>query len=224
MASSDTFHIVVRGRGAHGAQPHRGIDPIQIAAELVTSLHQIVSRRVEPVEPAVITIGTFQAGTKENVIPDTARLTGTVRAYSQTVRELLHGEIEAVARGVTSAWGASFEMDYTWGYPVLDNDLRMSELAARAAERVLGDEGVSRTRPPIMGAEDFAHYSNLVPGTFAFLGSGDAEVPVSDRPLGHTAGFLMDEAAMPIGLAWYLSLVTSFSELRQGLPKELSQN
>ncbi len=216
-ASSDTFRIEIRGRGGHGAAPHQTIDPVQVTAELVTSLHQIVSRRVNPVDPAVITVGTLQAGTKENVIADTARLTGTVRAFSEPVRHLLHDEIERVTEGITGSWGATATMEYVWGYPVLTNDSNMAELAARAAERVLGKDAVGRDAPPIMGAEDFAHYLNRVPGAFAWLGSGKPGVPENDRPSAHSAGFLMEEGALPVGLAWYLSLVTGYSAIRAEL-------
>jgi amidohydrolase len=216
-ASSDTFRLAITGRGGHGAAPHRTIDPVQVGAALVTSLHHIVSRRIDPLEPAVITVGTFQAGTKENVIADTARITGTVRAFSQDVRELLHREIEAVAKGVTASWGATFEMEYIWGYPVLSNDDLMAELGARAAELVLGKDAVGRTAPAVMGAEDFAHYLNRVPGAFASLGSGVASVPEKERPAAHSAGFMMEEGALPVGMAWYLSLVSNFETLRAEL-------
>lgn len=196
-ASSDTFRIEISGKGAHGAQPHRSIDPVQMAAQLVSSLHQIVSRRIDPLEPAVITIGTLQAGTKENVIPDTARLTGTVRAFNDKVRRSLHDEIESVTRGVTGSWGGTFSMEYVWGYPVTSNDPGMAELAARAAERALGLDAVDRTAPLVMGAEDFSRYMEKVPGAFASLGSGVPGTSDNERPVAHTAGFMMDEAAMP---------------------------
>ena len=216
-ASSDTFRISVNGRGGHGAAPHVTIDPVQVGAELVSALHHIVSRRINPLEPAVITVGTFQAGTKENIIADTAHMTGTVRAFSEDVRKSLQREIETVTKGITSSWGATYEMEYVWGYPVLTNDDLMAELGARAAELVLGAESVMRTGPAIMGAEDFAHYLNQVPGAFAFVGSGDAAVPEPERGQAHSPRFVLHEGAMPVGVAWYLSLISNFSELRAEL-------
>ena len=216
-ASADSFQIVVNGRGGHAAAPHRAIDPIQVGAALVTALHQIVSRRIDPVEPAVITVGMFEAGTKNNIIPDAARISGTVRAFSQEVRELLHREIDAVTKGVVASWGASSDMEYVWGYPPLSNDDLMAELAARAADMVIGEDCVERTGPAAMGAEDFAHYLNRVPGAFAIVGSGVASVPAPERPMSHAGGFMMEEGALPVGVAWYLSLVSNFEELRAGL-------
>jgi amidohydrolase len=190
------------------------IDPVLVAAELVTALHHIVSRRINPVEPSVITVGTFQAGTKENIIADSARLSGTVRAFNESVREQLQKEIQRVTEGITSSWGATFDIEYVWGYPMTTNEAEMSELAARAAERVLGKDAVGREAPPIMGAEDFSRYLGVAPGAFAWLGAGKPEVPELERPLAHSAGFMMEESALPIGLAWYLSLVTNFSDIR----------
>lgn len=217
MASSDTFRIVLTGRGGHGAAPHRTIDPVQVGAELVSSLHQIVSRRIDPVEPAVITVATFQAGTKANVIADTAQISGSVRSFNEDVRQLLQREIETVTKGVTASWGATFEMEYVWGYPLLSNGDFMAELGARAAELVLASEAVSRTAPRLMGSEDFAYYLKQVPGAFAFLGAGDPAVPIGQRPNGHSAGFLLNEGALPVGMAWYLSLVSNFETLRSEL-------
>ncbi len=217
LASSDSFQIMVNGRGGHAAAPHRAIDPIQVGAALVTALHQIVSRRIDPVEPAVITVGMFEAGTKNNIIPEAARISGTVRAFSQEVRELLHREIDAVTKGVVASWGASSDMEYVWGYPPLSNDDLMAELAARAADMVIGEDCVERTGPAAMGAEDFAHYLNRVPGAFASVGVGVASVPVLERPMAHAGGFMMEEGALPVGVAWYLSLVSNFEELQAGL-------
>jgi amidohydrolase len=156
-ASADTFNIEVRGRGGHGAFPHLTVDAVQVAAELVTSLHQIVSRRVNPLEPAVVTIGTRQAGTKENIIADVALLTGTVRAFSESARELLQREIERVARGVTSAWGATFENAVFAGLSCAQqrrDDERACGAGGRASSggtgsraRAGADDGRRRLRP-----------------------------------------------------------------------------
>lgn len=216
-ASADMFDIEVTGKGAHAAQPHRSVDPIQMAAAVVTALYQIVSRRIDPLEPAVITIGTLQAGTKNNIIPDTARLTGTVRAFNEGVRKQLQREIESVANGVTSAWGGSFTMQYEWGYPVTTNDPGMSELAARVADRALGPGLVDREGPRVMGAEDFSRYMEHVPGAFATLGSGRPGIPEGERPVAHTAGFAMEEDALPVGLAWYIGLAHWFDDIRREL-------
>lgn len=214
-AASDSFKITVTGRGGHGAMPHHTVDPVQVGAALVTALHQIVSRRIDPMEPGVITIGSFHSGTKNNVIADTAEIEGTVRSLNERVRQRLHRELQAVADGVTKAWGATYEMEYIWGYPVLTNEPVMSEVGARAAEVFLDRAPVVRSGTAQMGGEDFAHYLSHAPGAFAWLGAGTAEIARRDRGNAHAASFMMDEAALPAGVAWFISLVMNFSELRQ---------
>lgn len=213
-ASADTFKLVVRGRGGHGAFPHQTIDAIQVAAQLVGALHQIVSRRVSPTEPAVLTIGTINGGTKENVIAPEVTITGTVRTLSPAVRELMPREIAAVARGVTSGWGADYALDYLEGYPVLVNPADMTDIARRAAEVVLEPGAIIANSRPVMAGEDFAHYLHRVPGSFASLGVGTPGTPPAERGPAHSGAFRLDDAALPVGVAWYLSLVTNFERLR----------
>jgi len=139
-------------------------------------------------------------------------MTGTVRALSQGVRESIHRELHAVARGVTEAWGAAHELDYLWGYPVLVNDAAMTDLARRAAALALGKAAIRPAGPPVMPAEDFARYLEKVPGCFASLGVG---VPDVDRRApSHSGAFMLDESGLPAGVAWYLSLVMNFETLR----------
>ncbi len=212
QASSDTFTLVVRGRGGHGAMPHLSIDAIQVAAQVVSAVHQIVARRIAPAQQAVITIGTIAGGTKENIIAHEVTLTGTVRALNQTVRETLHRELHAVGKGVSEAWGATCELEYLWGYPVLVNDAAMTALARRAAEAVLESGAVRDAGAPIMPGEDFARYLERVPGCFASLGA--ATPGSTHRPPAHSGAFVLDESGLSAGVAWYLSLVMNFEELR----------
>jgi amidohydrolase len=211
-ASADTFTLTVLGKGGHGAFPHRTVDGIQIAAQLVSALHQIVSRRVPPLDPAVLTIGTIHGGTKENVIAHEVTMTGTVRTLNRGARDLIPREIEAVARGVTSAWGGDFKLDYLRGYPVLVNEPKMTEVARRAAELVLEPGAVIVNALPVMAGEDFAHYLDHAPGSFASIGVGTPGT--ANRGLSHSGSFMLDEAALPVGVAYYLSLVTNFETLR----------
>ena len=213
QASADTFTLTVRGRGGHGAMPHTTVDAIQVAGQLVSALHQIVGRRVAPAEQAVITIGTIHGGTKENVIAHEVTMTGTVRTLSQSVRESLHRELHAVARGVTDAWGATYELDYLWGYPVLVNDEAITALARRAAALALGPEMVREAGPPIMPGEDFARYLERVPGCFASLGVGMPDP--AQRGMSHSGAFLLNEEGLPAGVAWYTSLVMNFEALQR---------
>lgn len=212
-ASADNFTLTVLGRGGHGAMPHRTVDAVQVAAQLVGALHQVVARRVPPIEAAVLTIGTIHGGTKENVIAHEVTLTGTVRALDPAVRDLMPREIETVARGVTGAWGADFTLDYERGYPVLLNEPKMTEVARRAAEMVLGPENVVRGTQPTMAAEDFARFLEKVPGCYGSIGVGTPGT--TNRGSSHSGAFLLDEAALPIGVAYYLSLVTNFPSLRE---------
>lgn len=211
-ASADTFRLTVLGKGGHGAFPHRTVDAVQIAAQLVSALHQVVSRRIAPLQPAVLTIGTINGGTKENVIAHEVTMTGTIRALDPGVRDQIPREIEAVARGVTGAWGADFKLDYLRGYPVLVNEPAMTEVARKAAELVLEPGAVVTNAPPVMAGEDFAHYLALAPGCFGSLGVGTPGS--SNRGISHSGSFFLDEGALPIGVAYYLALVTNFERLR----------
>ncbi|MFN8557735.1 MAG: amidohydrolase [Dehalococcoidia bacterium] len=211
QASTDNFRLTVLGKGGHAAAPHRGVDAIQVAAHLVTALHQVVSRRVSPLEPAVLSIGTINGGTKENVVAHEVTLAGTVRTLDAALRDQMQVEIERVARGVTAAWGAEVTCEYLRGYPVTVNEPRMTDVARRAAELVLEPSAALTALRPSMPAEDFSYYLQRVPGSFASLGVG---TPGStNRGGSHSGAFLLDEAALPIGVAYYLSLVTNFSTL-----------
>jgi hippurate hydrolase len=173
MAAADGFTIVVHGRGGHGGKPHLAIDPILTAAQLVTSLQTIVARNVDPLEPAVISVCTFQAGTATNVIPSEARLEGTVRYFDPDLKHLLRTRIEEVVRGVCEAAGAEPEFQYHDGYLPVINDPAQVSLARRTVQAFLGPEawydGLARTT----GAEDFSFYLRKVPGAMLMLGLGE---------------------------------------------------
>jgi amidohydrolase len=146
------------------------------------------------------------------VIAHEVTLGGTVRALDPQVRATLAQEIEAVARGVTDAWGGSYKLEYLYGYPVLVNDARMTDIARRAATLVLEPAAVQTSSRPTMAAEDFARFLEVVPGCYASLGVG---TPGSvDRPPSHSGAFLLDESGLPAGIAWYLSLVMNYDRLR----------
>jgi len=214
QASSDIFTLTVHGRGGHGAMPQSAIDAIQVAGQLVSAVHQIVGRRIAPAQQAVITIGTISGGTKENIIAHDVTMTGTVRALDPSVRQALHDQLHAVSKGVTEAWGATYTLDYLWGYPVLVNDAAMTTLARRAAAAVLEADAVREAGPPIMPGEDFARYLERTPGSFASLGV--ATPGSTHRPPAHGGAFLLDESGLPAGVAWYLSIVMNFEAIRSG--------
>ncbi|MDQ2872262.1 MAG: amidohydrolase, partial [Candidatus Eremiobacteraeota bacterium] len=154
-ASSDSIEIEVLGRGGHGSAPHDAVDPIYTAANFVTSVQQIVSRQIDPLQPAVVTIGSFHGGTIHNVIPRTVKMLGTVRAFDDDVRQAMPGRIERVLKSCCDGIGASYEFEYLWRYPVTSNDAAQTQYAQALAERVVGAENVF-TADKLMGAEDFS--------------------------------------------------------------------
>jgi len=202
MASSDSIEITIRGKGGHGAAPHETNDPILTAAQFVTSVQSIVSRRVEPIEPAVVTIGAIHGGTIHNVIPDDVTLLGTVRAFSPEVREQMKPRIETVLRGACDAHGATYDFSYDWRYPVTANDPDEAAYVRALATRVLGDERSQEMRPT-MGAEDFSFMLEQRPGCFFFLGTQRDENTAAPH---HNARFSIDEAALETGVQMMVAL------------------
>ncbi|MGE3798733.1 MAG: M20 family metallopeptidase, partial [Thermomicrobiales bacterium] len=197
MAAADRFTIVIKGKGGHGAQPHLCVDPISIGAQIVTALQTIVGREVDPVEKAVVTVGAFLAGEASNVIPDTAELRGTLRAFTPSVRELIGRRVGEIAQGVAAAMGGNVEYTYSPGYPPTVNDPGMASMVRSIAAEVLGEENVSEG-PYHMGAEDFSYFLEQKPGAFYFLGSRNEERGLTWGH--HHPRFDIDEASMAAGM------------------------
>jgi len=207
LAAPDEFDVTIVGKGGHGAYPHLTVDPVLAAAQCITLLQQIVARNVSPFQQAVITIGMIQGGAARNVIPDEVVFKGTVRTMDQAVRDLMPGRIEAVVRGVCEAAGTTYRLRYDGGYPPLINDAAATDLARRAAVKVLGADKVE-SMTPTMGGEDFAYYLQRVPGAFARLG---AMAPGTLDPRGlHTSKMMIDEACMATAVAYFLGVVGEF--------------
>lgn len=192
MAAADMFEITVQGAGGHGASPHQTKDAIVIGAQLVTNLQQIVSRRVDPVQSAVLSVGSFVAENAFNVIADTAKLRGTVRTFTPEIRDLMEHEIRRVIEGTALANNCTIQIDYKRGYPAVVNHEKETLYLKAIAEDILGESSVLET-PPHMGGEDFAYYLEKVPGTFFFTGAK----PENDYPHHHPK-FDIDENAMLI--------------------------
>lgn len=169
MANSDSFRVTIRGRGGHGASPHQTVDAVMVACNAVVNLQTVVSRKVDPVRPAVVTVGAIHAGKAGNVIPDSAELAGTVRSFHEEIRRQLHEEIHRTLEATCAMYGAQFEMEYTWGYPALINDSEMTRVVSEAAREALGAAHLL-PQEPIMGGEDFAYYGYKVPSAFVFVG------------------------------------------------------
>ena len=200
MAAADAFEMEIRGSGGHGAMPHLAADAVVIAAQVVTALQTVVSREVDPVEPAVLTVGEIGAGTAFNIIPEKARLGGTVRTLNQDLRERMPGRMEDVARGVAKGMRGDAYLDYTFSYPVTVNDEGAVGHALGVAEDLFGAESVRELPNPSMTSEDFAYFLEKVPGAFIWLGVGE---DVSGL---HTPQFAFDEEILPRGSALLAAL------------------
>jgi amidohydrolase len=202
MASTDELYITVHGVGGHAAMPHKAIDPIVTAAEIVTALQKVCSRHLSPFEHGVLTISMIRGGHTTNVIPDTVEMQGTLRAMSEEWRATAHGLIREIVDGVCRGNGARAELEIRRGYPALRNDPDTTMRARAAAESLIGGTNVF-TAAPMMAAEDFAYYLKEIPGVFWWLGAGtEAEGCVAGL---HNARFTIDEEILPVGaamLAW----------------------
>jgi hippurate hydrolase len=173
MASGDRLNITIEGRGGHASQPNKTIDPVVVGAQLIMALQTIVSRSVDPLEAAVISVCQFHAGSANNIIPNTAKLGGTIRTLRPKVRELIGKRVREVVDGVAAVTGAKIHLDYGHGYPVLVNHDAQTDIAAKVAAEVVGDGNVNANAVPMLGAEDFAYMLEAKPGAFIFIGNGN---------------------------------------------------
>ena len=206
MAAADAFEIEIRGSGGHGAMPHLAADAVVIAAHVVTVLQTVVSREVDPVESAVLTVGEIGAGTAFNIIPEKARLGGTVRTLNSELREKMPGRMEAVARGVANGMRGDANLDYTFSYPVTVNDEGAADRVLGVARNLFGGQSVLELPNPSMTSEDFAFFLERVPGAFIWLGVGE---DVSGL---HTPQFAFDEEILPRGSALLAALALQASQ------------
>jgi amidohydrolase len=199
MASTDGIDIDIEGVGGHAAWPHFGVDTVLVGAQIVNQLQSIVSRNVDPLHAAVISICMFQAGNTDNVIPQHAKLRGTARALSPKVRDLLQKRVREVVEGTARAYGARAELTYTTGYPVLVNEERKTAFAAAVAREVAGKDKVNADCAPLMGAEDFAFMLQERPGAFIYIGNGNSASL-------HNPGYDFNDEAIPAGTSYWVRL------------------
>ena len=200
MAAADALTIDVEGVGAHAARPHLGIDTVLVGAQIINALQSVVSRNVDPLKSAVVSICMFRAGNTDNVIPQTVQLRGTARSLAPEVRELLEQRLPVVVENTAAAYGAKAKLTYRRGYPVLVNHERQTELAASVASQIAGQDKVDTGLPPMMGAEDFSFMLNARPGAFIWLGNG------ASAGLHHPSYNFNDEA-IPFGTSYWVKLV-----------------
>jgi hippurate hydrolase len=201
MAATDAIDVRIEGLGGHAARPHKCIDSVLVGSQLITALQSIVSRSVDPLESAVISICEFHAGNARNVIPQTAELHGTVRTLTAEVRELVEKRVREVVEGVARMTGARIDLTYERGYPVTVNHPSQTEVATRIAKEVAGEANV-HDMPPLMGAEDFSYMLEARPGAFIFCGNGDS------AGLHHPA-YNFDDKAIVYGTSYWVKLVES---------------
>lgn len=204
MAACDTVDVTIHGRGGHAARPHLAVDPVVIGSTLVTALQTVVSRNVDPMQTAVITVGAFNAGHAANVIPESARLQISVRSFDAEVRKLLETRIRALVEAHASAYGARADIKYIAGYPVVVNSERETGLALQVARELVGDEQVIDKFGPIAGSEDFAYYLQHKPGCFLRLGNGEG------APMLHNASYDFNDDNLTVGAAYWARLVERF--------------
>ena len=198
-AASDYFTIDIEGRTGHAARPHQAVDTVVIGASLVSALQTVVSREVNPADPAVLTVGSFNAGTAENVIAGAARLTGTIRTLDPAVRRHLRDSVVRMATAVGELYGCAVDPQVREGNPPVVNEPAMTELARRAASSVVGEAGVVRMGTLNMGSEDFGRYLERVPGSYIRYGALAAG---SDAGPAHSSRFDFDERALEVGARW----------------------
>jgi amidohydrolase len=200
MASADRFRITVRGRQTHGAMPWRGVDPIVTAAQVVLGLQTIVSRQVDLThEPAVVTVGAIKGGNRENIIPDTVEMRGTIRSFDETMRDDIHGRIKDTAEHIAAAARAGCEVCIHKNYPVTVNDAELTHATLPTLERVAGANDVI-PMPKVAGSEDFSFYQHVVPGFFFFLGVTPRTQDAKTAAPNHSPLFYIDEDGLPLGV------------------------
>ena len=200
MASTDNLTIDIEGVGGHAARPHLAVDTILVAAQIVNQVQSIVARNIDPLDAAVVSICTFQAGSADNIIPQTARLRGTVRSLRPEVRDLLGRRVPEVVEATARAYGAKAKVDLRRGYPVLRNHERETAFAASIAGQIAGPEHVDTAMAPVMGGEDFSYMLEARPGAFIFVGNG------ATAGLHHQSYNFNDEV-IPIGTSYWVRLV-----------------
>jgi hippurate hydrolase len=200
LASTDEFTIDVTGRGGHAAKPHGTIDPVIVGTAIVQALQTIVSRSVDPIDSAVVSVTKFHVGDAYNIIAETAQVAGTVRTLQAETRDLIEARIRKIVEGIATAYGAAVVLDYDRNYPVTRNHAAETAFAVAVAGEVAGAAQVDSEAPPIMGGEDFSYMLEARPGAFIFMGNGDTAGL-------HNPAYDFNDDAIPIGCSYWVRLV-----------------
>jgi hippurate hydrolase len=206
LAAADILRVTVHGRGGHASAPQHSADPIPAACEMVTALQTLVTRRFDVFDPVVITVGSFHAGTTNNVIPDRAEFEGTTRSFSARSRARLREETARLVREIAAAHGLTAESEYVEGYPVTVNDAAEAGFAGDTAARLFGAPRIVTPAAPLTGAEDFSYVLNEVPGAFVLLGACPPDADPAAAPSNHSAAARFDDGVLADGAALYAEL------------------
>jgi amidohydrolase len=220
MASPDEFNITLYGKGGHGAMPHTAVDPVIMAAETVMQFQTIISRRRNPLDPAVISICMIRGGETHNVIPGRVDMTGTIRTLSRELRDFIPLEMERILRGITLAAGGSYSFKVEKRYPPLVNDPGVTALVRGAAEKIVGKENLIEAAEPNMGGEDFAYLAERVPGSFFLVGIAGEEGPMPH----HSPRFRWDDEVLKISSACLAQCAVDFLLAGEGQDRSRSDN
>ena len=210
MAAADFYSVTLRGRQAHGATPWNGVDPIVVGAQVVGGIQTIVSRQMDLTNsPVVVTVGSFQGGIRNNIIPDSVSMLGTIRTFDPAMRKDVQMRLKRTIEGIAASAGASATVDVQERTPVTSNDPALTERMVASLQRVAGPQNVTLGRP-VTGAEDFGYFAEQVPGLFVFLGVRPKETSPEAFVLNHSPKFFADEAALPNGVKAMVMLATDF--------------
>jgi hippurate hydrolase len=214
MASGNQFEVIIKGKGAHAAQPHNGIDPVMVAVQIAQSWQTIVSRNKSPIDAAVLSVTQIHAGSATNVIPDEASLLGTVRTFTVEVLDLIERRMKEIAEHTAVAFGAQVDFKFKRNYPALVNHQKETALAVEAMRSIVGEANVNPQAEPTMGSEDFAFMLQAKPGCYVFIGNGDGKHRDMGHGLGpcnlHNPSYDFNDELLPIGATYWVRLVDHY--------------
>ena len=197
-ASTDEFDITILGKGGHAAQPHKCVDALSVGVQVINSMESYMSRRMDPFDQAIFSVGMFHAGTAKNIIAQTAKIAGTIRCQREETRAWIIKDMENIVKGICSGYGADCQIDVLRGLPVLINEKEAVDYSAQVAEQIVGKENLMFLQNPMMGAEDFAYFAEAIPSSFIWIGSASEEKGLTQQ--NHQPRFDFDEDALALGI------------------------
>ncbi|AMP01861.1 amidohydrolase family protein [Collimonas arenae] len=214
MASSNEFEVIVKGKGSHAAQPHKSIDPVMVAVQIAQSWQTIVSRNINPNDPAVLSVTQIHSGSATNVIPDEATLIGTVRTFSVAVLDTIETRMRDIAQNTAAAFDAEVDFRFHRNYPPLVNHAKETAFAVEVLQAMVGADNVNAQVEPTMGAEDFAFMLENKPGCYVFIGNGDGDHRAGGHGLGpcnlHNGSYDFNDDLLPIGASYWVNLAEAY--------------